>query len=140
MTANRATAEVKDRRAILSTLWIFAVANYLYCDVMGLMDASLLKQFMQGKVGGIETTQGFFLAAALLMEISMAMVLLSRVLSYTPNRWANLIAGTITTVVQIASLFFGSAPTIYYLFFSAFEIGATAFIVWYAWRWTNPAS
>lgn len=28
--------EMKDRKVILSTLWIFAMLNYLYADVFGL--------------------------------------------------------------------------------------------------------
>ena len=75
--------------------------NYLYCDVLGLMDPNFLKQLLTGNVGGIQFTQGFLLGAGMLMEISMAMVLLSRVLGYRANRWANIVAGVITTAVQI---------------------------------------
>lgn len=138
MNVNMKTFAIQDKRILFSTLWIFAVLNYLYCDVMSLMDSTLLKQFIQGNVGGIETTQGFFLAAATLMEISMSMVLLSKILPYGANRWANIIAGVITTVVQISSLFFGSAPTTYYIFFSAIEISCTLFITIYASKWANP--
>ena len=28
-----------DRKVLLSTLWIFVVLNYLYCDILTLMDA-----------------------------------------------------------------------------------------------------
>jgi hypothetical protein len=118
----------------LSTLWIFVMFNYLYCDVLALMDAESLKGFLNGNVGGIDVTQGFLLSASILMEIPMAMVLLSRVLNYRANRWANIIAGTLMTVVQISSLFFGSSPTSYYVFFSVIEISCTAFIAWYAWK------
>lgn len=124
----------KDRKAILSTLWIFAVLNYLYCDVLSLMDANLLKQFLTGTVGGMQMTQGFLLGASILMEISISMVLLSRILKYRLNRLFNIIAGIITTVVQIATLLMGK-PTMYYLFFSIMEITCTAFIVWYSWTW-----
>jgi hypothetical protein len=41
------------------------------------------------------------------------------------------------TLVQVATLFIGT-PTLYYLFCSVVEIGATASIVWLAWRW-RPA-
>ena len=37
-----------DRKILLSTLWIFAILNYLYCDIMGLMDVNLLKQYLTG--------------------------------------------------------------------------------------------
>ena len=73
------------------------------------------------------------------MEIPIAMVLLSRVLKYRANRWANIIAGTIMTVALILTLFV-AVPTLYYVFFSVIEITCTAVIVWYAWKWRNPES
>jgi len=139
MMTNKTTA-MQDMQARVSTLWIFAMFNYLYCDVMSLMDPGLLKQYLNGNVGGMQLTPGFFLGAAILMEIPTAMVFLSRVLNYRANRWANIIAGTIMTVVQFSTLFFGSSPTIYYIFFSIIEIACTLFIVVYAWMWRNPES
>lgn len=124
-------------RAILSTLWIFAVLNYLYCDVVSFMDSGLLKQYLAGSVGGIEITQGFLMAGAVLMEISIGMVLLSRVLPFKANRIANTVAGVITTSAQAATLFLGK-PAMYYLFFSVIEISCTVFIVVYARKWLKP--
>jgi hypothetical protein len=140
MSAIKGTVETKNRKAILSTLWIFATLNYLYCDILGFFDPVTLNEVLTGRAGNIQITQGFLLGASILMEIPIAMVLLSRILKHGPNRWANIIAGSIMTLVQISSLFFGTAPTNYYLFFSAIEIACTAFIVWYAWTWTNPES
>ena len=117
-----------------STLWIFAALNYLYCDVLGLMDPELLPQILRGSVNGLELTPEFLLGAGILVEIPIAMVLLSRVLPYRANRWANIAAGTIMTAVQSASLFVGT-PTPYYLFFSVIEIATTVLIVWFAWHW-----
>lgn len=131
---------MEDIKARLSTLWIFVMFNYLYCDVIALMDSSLLKQFLSGDVGGMQINQGFLLGAAILMEIPISMILLSRVLKDSINRWANLIAGVIMTVVQISSLFFGSSPTMYYIFFSIIEITCTSFIAWYAWKWASAKS
>jgi hypothetical protein len=101
------------------------------------MDAGLLKQYLAGNVGGMEMTQGFFLGAAILMEISISMVLISRLLQYKANRGANIVAGLITTLVQVMTLFVGSM-TMYYMFFSAIEIASTALILWIAWKWANP--
>ena len=125
-----------NKKALLSTIWIFVVVNYLYCDIMSLMEPALLKQYLAGNVGGMEITQGFLLGAAVLMEISMSMILLSRILPYKANRVANLIAGAITTLVQIATLFFGDM-SLYYFFFSIFEIAGTATVFWLALRWKN---
>jgi len=128
---------LSDRKVVLSTLWIFVTLNYLYCDLMGLMDSGLLKQYVTGKVNGMEINENFLFAAALLMEIPIIMVLLSRILNYQANRWANLIAAAIKTIVMIITLFVGQ-PTHYYLFFASVEIATTLFIIWYAWTWTRP--
>lgn len=129
---------MKDRKSILSTLWIFVVLNYLYCDVAGLMDSNLLTQYVSGVVDGWKITESFLLAAGVLMEISISMVLLAKVLPFKPNRWFNIVAGSVTTLVQTATLFGGF--TSYYLFFSIIEFGTTAFIMWYAWTWKRESS
>ena len=43
-----ATTVMKDRKVILSTLWVFVTFNYLYCDVLTLFDPVFLKQIMTG--------------------------------------------------------------------------------------------
>lgn len=126
-----------DRSLLLSTLWVFAVLNYLYCDVVSLMDSSLLQQYLTGTVEGMKLDQTFLFLAALLMEVSIAMTLLSRLLPPTANRWANIAAGAVTTAVQSATLL--SPATAYYLFFSVLEIGATAAIVVIAAGWRPGA-
>ena len=121
----------------LSTLWLFATLNYLYCDVVTLMDPDVLHGFLAGNVGGMTISQGFLLAGGVLVEIPMAMVLLARLLPPAANRWTNIGAAAFMTVVQAASLFV-NAPAPYYMFFSAFEILTTAAIVWLAWGARTP--
>jgi len=123
----------------LSTLWVFATVNYLYADVVGLMDHNLLQGYLAGKVGGLQISQGFLLAAGVLVEIPMAMILLSRLVDHRANRWANIGAGAFMTVVQLATLF-AKTPALYYVFFSAVEIASTAAIVWLAWRWRETVT
>jgi hypothetical protein len=118
----------------LSTLWIFVMFNYLYCDLLGLMDSGSLKQYLTGHVNGLDVTQGFLLGAAVLMEIPIAMIVLSRVLKPRTNRRANIAAGAFMTLVQIGSLFVGSL-TVFYAFFSVIEVACTSFVVWCAWQW-----
>ena len=126
-------------RTKLSTLWIFATVNYLYADVVGLMDHNLLQGYLAGNVGGLQISQGFLLAAGVLVEIPMAMILLSRLLDPRANRWANIGAGSFMTVVQLATLF-AKTPALYYVFFSAVEVASTATIVWLAWRWRDAVT
>jgi len=128
------TTRMEAMKVKLSTLWIFVMFNYIYADILTVMDSSILKELLTGTVGGLEMTQEFFLVAAVLMEIPIAMVLLSRVLKYKWNRRANIIAGTIKTLAVLLSMFVG-VPTMYYMFFGTIEIAFTILIVWYAWKW-----
>ena len=132
MNAIDNTTAIRDRKMRLSTLWIFATLNYIYADVFSLF-------FVPGaqKETAI-MAPGAVLGFAVLMETAIAMVLLSRVLKYSANRWANIIAAVIHTLSVAASLFGGTSPAPYYLFFATIEIACTLFIIWYAWTWPRP--
>jgi hypothetical protein len=120
---------MQDVKVRLSTLWVFMLLNYLYCDVLTGFDPTVPR----------DLSRDALLAASFLMEIPIAMVLLSRMLKYRPNRWANVIVGAFLVLVQVSTLFIGT-PTTYYLFFSAIEIACLLFIVWTAWRWAEPVA
>ena len=144
MNADRTTTGFERRRDMLSTLWIFAVLNYIYADVYTLFFNPLLrpeaaKRFAEGYVGDIQITQGFVLVTAILMETAIAMVFLSRVLPYRANRWANILVGGFHTLFVAWSLI-GDTPNGFYLMFAAIEVACTLFIVWYAWTWPAAAN
>ena len=126
---NKKTNELIDRKALLSSLWLFAMLTYTYGDVVTLMDPI--------KHGSIELTEGFLLGGSIYMMIPISMVLLSRILKYRASRLASIIAGTVMTITLTLTLFV-AVPTMYYAFFTAIEIACTVLIVWYAWTWRNP--
>lgn len=136
---NKTITLFNEKKVLLSTLWIFVMLNYLYCDILSNMESSVLRDLLSGQVAGMTLNHGFLLGAGILMEIPTALVLLSRVLPYRANRWANIIAGSIMTAVQISSNFVGTGLTPHYIFYSVIEASCTAFIVWYAWKWQSPA-
>jgi hypothetical protein len=123
-------------KIMLSTLWIFLTVNYIFCDVFTLFYAPNLTQFLTGFVGGMELTQGFLLAFAIIMEFAMVMIVLSRVLKYSLNRWFNIIGGISLTLIQSGTLLSGDF-TMHYFFFSLIEIATTIYIGWLAWNWKN---
>jgi hypothetical protein len=131
MNTNEKTAEAKDRKAILSTLWIFVMFNYFYADLVMVIVNPAAYQNMAARM-----TDGVMLGLTVLMEILIAMVLLSRTLKYRANRWANIIAGVVGTAFVTLTL--GGKPPSFYIFLSTIEIACTLFIVWYAWTWPNP--
>jgi Ni,Fe-hydrogenase I cytochrome b subunit len=143
MNASNTTSGFERRRVVLSTLWIFTLLNYVYADIYTLSFNPLLqpeatKRFAEGYVGDIQITSGFVLVTAILMETAIAMVLLSRLLPYPANRWANILSGGLHTLFVGWSLI-GETPTSFYVMFAAIEVTCTLFIVWYAWRWPAPA-
>jgi hypothetical protein len=139
MSANTQSGGLKDMKVRLSTLWLFAMLNYLYADVMTLMDPKIQQEIASGMAGPMQMTEGFLLGAAVLMETAIAMVLLARALPYGVNRWANIVVGVLHTLSVFASLFVGGPPALYYLFFGSIEIACTLLIVWFAVRWVDPA-
>jgi Family of unknown function (DUF6326) len=130
MNTNIKATEMKDRKVVLSTLWIFAMLNYLYADVFTLFfNPTAQKETLA-------MPQGSVLVFAILMETAIAMVLLSRFLKYGANRWANIISGIFHTAFVAWSLT-GETPELFYVFFASIEIVCTLFITWYAWKWRN---
>ncbi len=121
---------MQDLKVRLSTLWVFMLLNYLYCDVLTGFDPTVPR----------DMSRDALLAASFLMEIPIAMVLLARTLKYRPNRWANIIVGAFLVVVQVSTLFIGSGPTAYYMFFSVIEVACLLFIVSTSWRWAEPVA
>jgi len=126
--------DIKER---LSVLWIFALLNYLYADVMALWALLGTPPADAPHLG-----QWALASSAVLMEIPIAMILAARVLPVRANRLANIVAGTIVTLVNGFLTFipplvgWGRPPALpEYLFFATIETVCTVAIVWQAWNW-----
>jgi len=104
-----------DKKMVLSTLWIFVMFNYLYADILVMIVHPTIYQKAAANM-----SSAVVLTFAALMEIPILMILLSRVLPYRANRWANIIAGAESTVFAAFTL----SPKMpsYYLLFSSIEI------------------
>jgi len=126
--------DIKER---LSLLWLFALLNYLYADVVALFAIA-------GRPNAFEPLPPWALmASALLMEIPIAMILACRLLPFRANRLANIIAGSILTLVNGFLTFvppligMGRPPAFAeYLFFATIETVCTLVIIWQAWTWS----
>ena len=139
MNSNRKTTAMRDTKILLALLWIFFSFTFVYADVRSSLEPGVLEETMTGYVAGgtVQITPGFLLGTAIIWEIPFVMIVLSWVLKYRANRWANIIAGTIMAVIQIGSLFMGT-PALYYIFYSIVNIACMSLIVWIAWKWSNP--
>jgi hypothetical protein len=126
-----------DTKERLSLLWIFALLNYLYADVVALFDIVGSRTLFD------PLPRGALMASAILMEIPIAMIVASRLLPYKSNRLSNIVAGILLTVVNgfltfIAPLLGWGKPPAFaeYLFFATIETVCTVIIVWQAWTWS----
>ncbi len=128
------------KRKLYSGLWTYASLNYLYADLVGLMDANVHAQYEAGIVDGTVISPEFLTVAAGFMQIPIANVFLPHFIKNENTlRWVQIVSGSIMTLVQTATLFVGK-PTPYYAVFSAFEIAATAYITIDAIKWKTKKS
>jgi hypothetical protein len=128
--------DIKER---LSILWIFALLNYLYADVVALWAILGSPPADTPHLGQLALA-----GSALLMEIPIAMIVASRLLPRRANRLANIIAGSIVTLINGFLTFippligWGRPPALpEYLFFATIETVCTVAIVWQAWTWPD---
>ena len=105
-------------RALLSALWIVVMINVLSADIFS---------FMLGSAGetAVAVTPWIMFAFAVIHEIPIAMIILSRVLKRGVNRTLNCIAAGITAAYVIA----GGSATPHYIFFALAEVICLVWIV-----------
>ncbi len=115
----------------LSTLWIVVMFNMVFADILGFIEPGNLEEIMTGGPEGIKITQGLLLVFAILLEIPIAMIFLSRILEYKLNRWANIVASVITIIFVIG----GGSRSLHYLFFATIEVVCMLLIIWYSVKW-----
>jgi hypothetical protein len=97
-----------------------------------MMMPGVLEAMSAGDVG-VPVTQGLLLVFAILIEIPIAMIFVSRILKPVANRWANTVAAVVTTVFVVG----GGSPYLHYYFFATVEVACMALIVWSVWSRRN---
>ena len=117
-------------KAKISTLWVIVLLNMLFRDIHEIATPEFLAETMTQ----IQPTEELFLLAAIVLEIPIAMIFLSRVLKYGINRWANIVTGLLMIVLIVVN---NTAPDLDDLFFATMEIAALMLIGWLAWKWQN---
>jgi len=132
MTTNGKTSKKIDKKVLLSTLWIVVMINMLKADILSLYIPGTTDEV--AKTAGETPIPQLMLAGAIMMEISIVMIILSRVLKYRVNRWVNII----TSIITIAFVVGGGSSYPHYIFIATVEVVCLLLIIWNAWKWTNP--
>ncbi len=136
MNTNVTPAKQLDTKVLLSTLWVVVMINMLKADVFSLNIPGAAEELARTSASAGASIPQLMLFGAIMGQLGIAMIVLSRVLKYGINRWANIIAGVIT----IAYIWGGMASYPHYIFIAAVETLCLALIVGFAWTWRNPES
>jgi len=131
MNTNIKTTKRIDTKVLLSTLWIVVMINMLKADILSLYIPGAAEEV--AKTAGETPIALLMLGGAIMMEISIVMIILSRVLKYRVNRWVNII----TSIITIAFIWGGAASSPHYIFIATVETICLLLIIWKAWKWTE---
>jgi hypothetical protein len=134
MNTIKKTTEKIDTKVLLSTLWIVVMINMLKADILSLYIPGALDEVAKTSVSTGTPIPQLMLGGAIMMEISIVMIVLSRVLKYKVNRWTNIITSIITIVFVVGA----GVSYPHYIFIATVETLCLLLIIGFAWKWTNP--
>lgn len=122
-----------DTKVVLSSLWIVVMINMLKADILSLNIPGATEEVARTAVSTGASIPQLMLAGAIMGQLAISMIVLSRVLKYGINRWVNIIVG----IVIIAYIWGGMAAYPHYIFIASVETLCLLLIIWIAWMWRN---
>jgi hypothetical protein len=122
-----------DTKVLLSTLWIVVMLNMLKADILSLNIPGAAEEVARTSASTGASIPQLMLIGAIMGQLAIAMIILSRVLKYGLNRWVNIVVG----IVTIAYIWGGAASYPHYIFIATVETLCLLLIVWFAWTWRN---
>ena len=125
-----------DTKVLLSTLWIVVMINMLKADILSLFIPGAAEEVAKTAASAGAAIPQLMLIGAIMGQLGIAMIVLSRVLKYGINRWVNILVGIIT----IAYIWGGMASYPHYIFIASVETLCLLLIVGFAWTWRNVES
>lgn len=120
-----------DTRIILAGIWVALMLTYLLGDVLRIFSGDFKAGEMAGKP--FNPTQGMWLGISVLMVIPIIMVMLSLLLPYSANRWANIIVAAFFFIFNLIGL--PTYPSAYDRFLIIVGLVFNLLTVWLAWNW-----
>ena len=133
MNASGNPSKKLDTKVLLSTLWIAVMINMLKADILSLNIPGAAEEVARTSASAGASIPQLMLVGAVMGQIGIAMIVLSPVLKYGINRWANIVAG----IVTIAYIWGGMASYPHYIFIATVETICLLLIVGFAWTWRN---
>jgi len=130
---NTNTTKKLDTKVLLSTLWIVVMINMLKADILSLFIPAMAEELARTSVSAGASIPQLMLFGAIMGQLGIAMIILSRVLKYEINRRVNIVAG----IVTIAYIWVGMTTYPHYIFIATVETLCLLLIVWFAWKWRD---
>lgn len=120
--------EYNDKKVILSTLWIVVMFNMVFADIYSIMVELVNKNTLSDMPGDVVTVMA---VAAVITNVPIMMIFLSRILNSKTNRLINIIAAVITLLYVVG----GGSTAPHYIIAATIEVILLLFIIWTAWNW-----
>ena len=152
--SNMPNDSVLSTKQKLSFLWIFAIANYIFCDFSTLFNPESLKYGYGDSWFLLDKSH--LMSFAIVMQLPIMMIPLSALLPYKSNRIANITIGLLMTITigLLMTIFLGltqfgeqffvfifrvlfNANALHFIFFIIIEIATMLAIIWIAFNWSE---
>jgi len=133
MNINTTSTKKIDTKALLSTLWIVVMINMLKADILSLFVPGSAVEVAKTAASAGASIPQLMLGAAIIGQLAIAMIVLSRVLKYGINRWVNIVVA----IVNIAYIWGGMASYPHYIFIASVETLCLLLIIGLAWTRHN---
>ena len=132
---NTSTTPTKkfDTKVLLSTLWIVVMLNMLKADILSLFIPGAGEEVARTSASAGASIPQLMLVGAVMGNLGIVMIILSRVLKYGLNRRLNIAMG----VVTIAYVWGGAASYPHYIFIATVETICLLLIIGFAWLWRS---
>lgn len=117
-----------ETKSKLSIMWIVVMLNMIFADIFSIM-IELVKGDTIDIIGGdVVSTMAI---AALVTNIPIMMIFLSRVLKHKLNRILNIIAAALTIIYVVG----GASNFPHYIIIASIEAAFLIMIIVSAWKW-----
>lgn len=118
-----------DTRITLSIVWVAVMLVYLLGDVLRIFAGG----YVSGEIEGVKVTQMMWLGIAVLMVLPIVMGVLSILLPFELNRWANIIMAGFFFLFNLVGL--PTYPMAFDQFLLVVSMVFNVVTVWTAWQW-----
>lgn len=114
----------------ISLLWVVVMFTMVFADILSFVTPGMMKQVVDGTTD-VKITQPMLLVFAVLLQIPIIMIFLSRVLKRKVNRILNIVASVVTILFVVA----GGSRYLHYYFFASIEVLCMIYIIVLSIKW-----